>query len=526
MDELLPTDELRRRADDLIDILRDEHTPQDLEAAHELIDVLRNRVEFDKLLLLVEALSRVAPEHAKTRRLYAQALIDTGKATAAVDVLRALMGTLPADHPEAYEAMGLTGRAFKQIYVDSRIKGSAMAQQAFLQAVVAYRQPYEADPKRYWHGVNLLALLDNARRRGMQMPVPYEPRALAQKLLDQLKEVPEQDRDEWYLASVAEASLGTRDWGVIQDKMRQYVVAPGVREFHLKSTLRQFTEVWELGESTRGKAVLEVIRAQLILSKQGSFEIAADEVNQPAADKSRFEALLGKEGAKTYEWWRTGLQQANSVAAIRQKLADRVGTGFLVRAGDLGRQPADELLVLTNFHVANNSGLRGGLTPEQAEVAFEAVDPDRRYPVTAVVWESPEEECDAALLRVEGLGPPLQPMKVAKTLPLRNHPARVYIIGHPGGRELSFSLQDNELIDHEGEKGGIPAIQGIVRVHYRAPTEGGSSGSPVFNASGWEVIALHHKGGMLGMPKLNGVEGTYGANEGISLASIIKRMKP
>jgi len=64
-----------------------------------------------------------------------------------------------------------------------------------------------------------------------------------------------------------------------------------------------------------------------------------------------------------------------------------------------------------------------------------------------------------------------------------------------------------------------------VRVHYRAPTEGGSSGSPVFNASAWEVIALHHKGGMLGMPKLNGATGTYAANEGISLASIIDRMK-
>jgi hypothetical protein len=213
------------------------------------------------------------------------------------------------------------------------------------------------------------------------------------------------------------------------------------------------------------------------------------------------------------------------VAAIRQKLADRVGTGFLVRAGDIGREPQDELFVLTNFHVVNKDGLRGGLTADQAEIVFEAVDPNLKYPVLEVVWDSPEEECDAALLRVQGLGAPLQPMKLAKALPLRNQPARVYIIGHPGGRELSFSLQDNELIDHEGEKGGTPAIPGIVRVHYRAPTEGGSSGSPVFNASAWEVIALHHKGGMLGMPRLNGAEGTYAANEGISLASIIGRMK-
>ncbi len=525
MNEPLSTEELRRRADELIDILRDEHTDQDREAAQNLIGELRDRVEFEKLLLLVEALSRVSPGHAKTRRLYAQALVDTGKATAAVDVLRALISTLPLDHPETYEAMGLTGRAFKQIYVDFRVKGSPLAQQALAQSVAAYRQPYESDPKRYWHGVNLLALLDHAHRRGMQSPAPYEPRALATQLLEQLKQVPEKDRDEWYLASVAEASLGTRDWPLIEENLKQYVVAPGVREFHLKSTLRQFTEVWELGESTRGKVVLEIVRARLLQSNNANVEIAAHEVNEKPADMSQYEAILGKEGMKTIEWWRTGMQRANSVAAIRQKEVDRVGTGFLVRAGDLGREPVDELLVLTNFHVANRDGLRGGLSAEQAEVVFEAVDPNRKYPVTEILWESPEEECDAALLRVEGLGPPLQPLKLAKGLPLRNQPARVYIIGHPGGRALSYSAQDNELIDHEGEKGGTPAIPGVVRVHYRAPTEGGSSGSPVFNASGWEVIALHHKGGMLGMPKLNGADGTYGANEGISVSSIIGRMK-
>jgi hypothetical protein len=36
----------------------------------------------------------------------------------------------------------------------------------------------------------------------------------------------------------------------------------------------------------------------------------------------------------------------------------------------------------------------------------------------------------------------------------------------------------------------------------------------------WEVIALHHSGGKVGMPKLNGQSGTYAANEGISIQSI------
>jgi V8-like Glu-specific endopeptidase len=105
--------------------------------------------------------------------------------------------------------------------------------------------------------------------------------------------------------------------------------------------------------------------------------------------------------------------------------------------------------------------------------------------------------------------------------PLESHP-RVYVIGYPGGRDLSFSFEDNELLDHEGPPGGHPPIPGVCRVHYRAPTEGGSSGSPVFNDQ-WEVIALHHKGGKVGMPRLNGLAGTYAANEGISIRWVARK---
>ena len=103
--------------------------------------------------------------------------------------------------------------------------------------------------------------------------------------------------------------------------------------------------------------------------------------------------------------------------------------------------------------------------------------------------------------------------------------ARVYIIGHPRGGDLAFSFQDNELLDHEGPPDGKPQIEGVCRLHYRAPTQGGSSGSPVFDASLWEVVALHHKGGQIGMPKLNGKAGSYAANEGIAIGSIRDAVK-
>jgi hypothetical protein len=165
------------------------------------------------------------------------------------------------------------------------------------------------------------------------------------------------------------------------------------------------------------------------------------------------------------------------------------------------------------------------LPPGEAEVVFEAVDPMRAYGVAEIVWSSPVEQHDASLLRLDSAVAGVRPLPIAPALPVLDDTARVYVIGHPGGRDLSFSFQDNELLDHEGAPAGQPQIPGVCRLHYRAPTEGGSSGSPVFNSRLWQVIALHHLGGKLGVRRLNGKEGTYGANEGIALRSIIEAMR-
>jgi tetratricopeptide (TPR) repeat protein len=530
MDDDARFDEVREQARKMLASLRGFGTDDDVDTAKTLVESLRNQRDYDLMGQLAEAVSRRDPKDAKNRRLYAQYLIDTGKATAAIDLLQPLARRLSEKHPEFGEVTGLLGRAYKQIFFDAGDKASPDAREALKKAIATYRGPYEADHKNTWHAVNLIALLARARGLGIRVAPELNHGAIAKEVVGTLQATPPEKRDGWFLPTLAEASVGLDDWDVIERNVGEYVTAESTKAFHVASTLRQFTEVWDLEkQDDRRRALVDILRARLMELDGGNLEISPKKLQQlrqqAPPGKAQLEAVLGSEGAQTYKWWKTGLERALSVGAIRQRLGGRIGTGFVVRAGDLGREPASELLFLTNFHVVNEHGASPGIRPEDAEVVFEAVDPEKPYAVAKILWTSPPERHDASLLRLATPVTGIAPLPFAAALPVVDDTARVYIVGHPGGRDLAFSFQDNELLDHEGPSLGKLQIPGVCRLHYRAPTEGGSSGSPVFDSRFWQVVALHHKGGKIGMPKLNGKVGTYGANEGISIQSIAAAMK-
>jgi hypothetical protein len=518
-------DDLRARAEDTL--RKFSFSPdENLAAAKGLVEELRNVRDYPTMGRLAEAVSRADPKDPKNRRLYAQYLIEEGKATAAADVLKALTRRLPKDHPEHAEATGLLGRVYKQVFFDAGDKTSVGAREALRQAIEAYRKPYESSHANTWHGVNLVALLTRARRLGLRVPPDLPPAAVAKTVVAALEATPASARDDWFLPTLAEAQLGLGDYGAVERTIRQYAAADDAKPFLIASTLRQFTQVWDLeSEGERGAGIVAALRARLLSLPGGRIEMRPDELRRAkgVADLAggQFEAILGQHGARTFHWWKTGLDRAFSVVAVRERLGGRIGSGFLVRGADLGFETGNELLVMTNFHVVNQEGANEGIPPDRAEVVFEAVDERRPYLVDSrIVWSSPPHRHDATVLRLQDPVTGIEPLPIARGLPVVEPSAVVYIIGHPGGRDLAFSCQDNELLDHEGPPGGKRQIPGVSRVHYRAPTEGGSSGSPVFNADLWQVIALHHKGGKTGLQKLNDKPGNYAANEGISIQSI------
>jgi hypothetical protein len=541
----------RRHAETLRQALAARPTARQIAQARELLVTLRNLRAWPPLMALAEALCRLDASDATPRRLYAQALIETGSACAAIGLLQTLTRSLSASDAEFGEAWGLLGRAHKQIFADAAGAAPSVRQAALAAALQAYGVPWRADAMRHtWHGVNLLALLARARREGWDAIEPgIDTAQLAQQLTIILQAQLAARPDDWTLATLAEVSLGLSlaggDLQVVEGTLLKYLASEGVTAFHVASTLRQFTQVWELdrlstrtrGVALRGEAavqrarcLIDLLRARLLQLPGGALEMGVAQVapTPPRARPSQgqLEAVLGVDGPQTYAWWRAGVDAARSVAVVRQRLGKRMGTGFLVRAADLGLLAApQELLLLTNYHVVNPDPADRGLRPADAEVVFEAADPQQAYAVQELVWCSGVTGHDASLLRLAALPPGVGPLPVAMALPPVPPPEekkrpRVYVIGHPGGRELAFSFQDNELLDHEGPPAGKPRNPAICRVHYRAPTEGGSSGSPVFEDRQWKVIALHHAGGKLGMARLNGAPGSYGANEGLALHTL------
>jgi len=485
-----------------------------------LLRHLRRKRRFELMGLLADAFLRAGATDPELQRQYSQAMIDLADLSAAETTLHRILSDPRSPQREQYEANGLLGRISKQLYVNANQPVSARQQRNLGQAVDYYWQAYSANRERnIWQGVNVAALLARARRD--QVATGAAGLIDEQQILDEIDRVLRQREDAdgtleyWDLAIALETAVGR--WDSIRaqtpgdaeqfatqakNRLRHYLHDPKVDAFECASTLRQLREVWQLPTNiSPGDVLINGLQAALLKREGGHVQLEAGDVQQGLEKNFSGEADL------PLLWWQTGLRRCMAVARIDSPAGKALGTGFLISGPDFLDDTGNTPVLVTNWHVISKDAEHPlSIAPEGATAFFEGCG--KRYNVQKILAFS--RKLDATLVSLESIDPgvdhcPLKPPPVAFD---KTKQQRLYIIGHPGGRSLSFSLHDSIWLDTDGK-----------RLHYRTPTEGGNSGSPVFDQENWTLVALHHAGTNK-MARLNNQPGTYEANEGMAISAI------
>jgi S1-C subfamily serine protease len=480
--------------------------------ALEVIDLLQDNHQYDAVMDVADAALAIAPDDRTVWKHYAQALVDQGRTAPALRVYSRMADDPAATPFEHAEARGGVGRCYKQLFLTTGDPGRRV--EYLRRALEAYGGLYFADRSRYWHGINVAALLSRAAQDHLSIPGIPDPRSIAAEVaaevLSTVKRLKVKDRNSWATATACEAHVARGEVVEAVSRARKLVADKATEAFVIGSLLRQLLEVWQLESDTElGTKLLPLLRSALVKKRGGGVTLTADDVSAGRLDS--LEKVFGADRYQPLQWWRNGLARCRAVARIDDGSGYAHGTGFLLKGSDL-HDSLPELVVVTNGHVVPDS-----VTQDNAVVTFHGLDNDAavsRFTVRRQWWYSPpgHRTVDTAVLELEGAPEEVEPLPVANTWPSLDDRPRTYVIGHPGGNEqLQFSVQDNLLLDLDD-----------TRLHYRSPTEPGSSGSPVFNDQ-WKVIGLHHSGKST-MPRLNNKGGTYEANEALRIDAIRKAM--
>ncbi|MBL8300462.1 MAG: trypsin-like peptidase domain-containing protein [Rhodanobacteraceae bacterium] len=430
---------------------------------------------------------------------------------------------------ELLEFRGLLGRIAKQRYVNNTDDLDSL-----VDATNRYLAQYLSAPESYWHGINALACLNLELHQSGGIPRPALPdfNDLARKILETVVESCRSKPDPWAYATASEACLALGRCDDAELWLYRMLSSKDTTRFQLDSYSRQLREIW------RGDPTSPVVCAGRLLSiianfcaqRQARITLVPSQVPAIQAALANDERGLEKnflgESSFSVDSIRSLLSAFRSVGCVMNDIGERLGTGFLLSGAWLKPVYGAGPVFLTNAHVISDT-VTNAIPTGKARVTFELDTPVAgnltRYAVSEVLFTSEPgpvgarndelKMLDCTIVRLRDLPGDAPVLQATRDLPLLGPKARAFVAGHPRGAGLQIALHDSLLLDIDDQER---------LVHYRTPTDPGSSGSPVFNAD-WEVMALHHAG-LAEAPRLNG-EGTYEANEGVSMSAIRRRLR-
>ena len=237
-----------------------------------------------------------------------------------------------------------------------------------------------------------------------------------------------------------------------------------------------------VGKSVDWRAVDGLDRLYERARRLGMVQEAADLLEDPDANGAKvLEKIIATNELLDVRFLQVGAQAARCIGRLSRPVAGglKVGTGFLV----------SPRVMMTNHHVISSREEALEMTWELDFFVREdhmATGPTQAFRLQPDGLFLADEDLDFALVAVEPVNDAGQSLadRGFHTLIPQSGKAivgeRLNIIQHPGGDPQKVALHDNKLID---------VVEDFL--HYRTDTQGGSSGSPVFNQQ-WDLVALHH----------------------------------
>jgi len=306
--------------------------------------------------------------------------------------------------------------------------------------------------------------------------------AAAQRTADSLRQAAQAEYDRLRVA--LDSARGSSAPAAVVDSLRTALAEASNRTAALEASLQRaqasLNQQLAAGDSARRQAQAELQRLRGELSRA-----TGEQVSGALLDSLR-RALRSAEdransidqqlrAVKGVEW--AAISQANggALGLVTAFAGDGAwdGSGFVItRSG----------YFLTNRHVAAPDG-------RQADSVFVTMA-DQRYGVrVAVVAVAPPNGPDLAVLKIPGYtGPYVAKVDWAGTRARQGEPAA--LIGFPRGAALAL---DQTQTVRTSMSAGIFSKVTPDRIQFDGFTIGGSSGSPIFNASG-EVVGVHAAG--------------------------------
>jgi V8-like Glu-specific endopeptidase len=300
---------------------------------------------------------------------------------------------------------------------------------------------------------------------------------------------------------------------------------PQTEPFSVESYARQLREIWR-GNPLSGVSCADRLASVVerhVTRTQRRWSVDPRKVQEIRENPQALEKNFSGEKTFTVSMLQKMLDLCPCIGCVIDSAGARLGTGFLMAGADCGVN--EPLVFVTNAHVISDTW-QGAIPAAQAKVTFEIESVAARQPVPhsvkQIVFTSEPgdlgEQCsaldklDVTIVSLTTLPQNVLGLKPAANVPLPSPKTKAFVVGHPSSGPLQFALHDSVLLD---------VCDNERLMHYRTPTDPGSSGSPVFNWR-WEVVGLHHAGSPR-TPRLHG-HGEYEANEAITLRAIRRKL--